>query len=76
MKNVTIALDEEIARWARVKAAEKDTSVSAIVEEMLREKMLRERAYDASMHRFLDRKPVKLRTLGDQYPSRQELHER
>jgi hypothetical protein len=76
MKNVTVALDEDLARWARTKAAEQDTSVSMLVREMLREKMLRERAYETAMHRFLARKPVKLRALGDQYPSREELHER
>jgi hypothetical protein len=38
MKNVTITLDEKVARWARIKAAEKDTSVSRLVGEMLREK--------------------------------------
>jgi hypothetical protein len=27
MKKVTITLDEEVARWARVKAAEEKTSV-------------------------------------------------
>jgi hypothetical protein len=76
MKNVTVALDEDLARWARTKAAEKDTSVSTLVREMLREKMLRDRAYESAMRRFLARKPVKLRAPGDHYPSREELHER
>ncbi len=76
MKNVTITLDEEVARWARIKAAEHDTSVSRLVGEMLREKMLREKAYETSMRRFLARKPVMLRASGDRYPSREELHER
>ena len=33
MKNVTITLDEEVARWARVMAAEQNTSVSRLVGE-------------------------------------------
>ena len=40
MKNVTITLDEEVARWARIRAAERDTSLSRLVGKLLREKML------------------------------------
>ena len=32
MKNVTITLDPEVARWARVYAAQHDTSVSLKIE--------------------------------------------
>ncbi len=39
MKNVTILLDEETVRWARIHAAEHNTSVSRLVGELLREKM-------------------------------------
>jgi hypothetical protein len=35
MKNITVALDEEIYRRARIKAAERDTSVSALVKGFL-----------------------------------------
>jgi len=38
MKNVTITLDEEVVRWTRIRAAEEDTSVSRLVDELLREK--------------------------------------
>ena len=76
MKNVTITLDEEVARWARIRAAEEETSVSKLVGEMLREKMLMEKSYEASMQRFLARKPVRLRGSKERYPSREELHER
>ena len=55
MKNVTITLDEKVARWARIKAAEQDTSVSRLVGEMLREKMMSERSYHSSMRRYLSR---------------------
>lgn len=37
MKNITVALDDETYRRARVRAAEKDTSVSAVVREFLME---------------------------------------
>ena len=35
MKNITVSVDDEIHRRARVKAAERDTSVSALVKQFL-----------------------------------------
>ncbi len=37
MKNITVSLDDETYRRARVKAAERDTSESALVEPFLPE---------------------------------------
>ena len=37
MKNITVSVDEEIYRKARIKAAEQDTSVSALVKRFLAE---------------------------------------
>lgn len=37
MKNITVSLDEETYRRARIIAAQRDTSVSALVKEFLRE---------------------------------------
>jgi hypothetical protein len=45
MKNVAITLDEEVARWARIMAAKKDTRVSRLAGEMRREKMIEEQHY-------------------------------
>ena len=36
MKNITVSVDEETHRLARIRAAELDTSVSALVREFLR----------------------------------------
>ena len=35
MKNITVAIDDEVHRRARIRAAELDTSVSAVVREFL-----------------------------------------
>ena len=35
MKNITVSVDEQIDRRARIKAAERDTSVSALVKDFL-----------------------------------------
>ena len=76
MKNVTMTMEEEVARWARIKAAEQDTSVSRLVGEMLREKMMNERSYHPSMQHYLSRKPHRLSKPGTRYPAREEIHER
>jgi len=76
MKNVTITLDEEVARWARIKAAEQETSISKLVGEMLREKMRNEQSYQSAMQRFLSQQPLRLSEPGTSYPNREELHER
>jgi plasmid stability protein len=75
MRNVTITLDEEVARWIRIRAAERETSVSRLVGEMLREMMKKQEGYEAAMRRYLADRPVELDPSGV-YPSRDELHER
>jgi predicted CopG family antitoxin len=37
MKNITVSVDDEVYRRARMKAAEQDTSVSALVKRFLAE---------------------------------------
>ena len=74
-RNVTITLDEETARWARLEAARRDTSVSKLVGALLREHMDRESSYEAAKDRFLAIEPRVLK-LGDHYPSRDETHRR
>jgi hypothetical protein len=74
LRNVTVTLDEQVARWARVEAARKETSVSRLLGRILRERMLEEGGYERAMRRALSRKPF-LKTDG-RYPSREEAHDR
>ena len=76
MKKVTIILDEEVARWARIRAAEEDKSLSRLVGELLREKMRDEENYRTSMKSYLAQSPRLLKKKGDTYPDREELHDR
>lgn len=76
MKNVTITLDEDVARWARIRAAERDTSLSRLVGEFLREKMAEEETYQTAMQQYLSQSPTALKDPRAKYPKRQELHER
>lgn len=52
MKNVTITLEEAVARWARIRAAERNTRVSRLVGEMLREHMAADDRYSTAMERY------------------------
>jgi hypothetical protein len=39
MKNVTVTLEEDVAHWVRVQAAEQHQSVARFLGELLRQKM-------------------------------------
>lgn len=76
LKNVTITLDERAARWARIKAAEADISLSRFLGGILEERMREEEEYETSMRRFLSVKPARLKASGSEYPRRDQIHER
>lgn len=76
MKNVTITLEEDVARWARVWAAEHDTSVSRLLGQTLKEKMLNEGAYSRSQNAYFSNLPKPLKKSSKPYPRRDELYER
>jgi hypothetical protein len=73
-RNVTVSLDEEVALWARLEAARRDTSVSRLLGEILKERMGEEKRYRKAMRSALARAPF-LRTDG-RYLSRDEIHGR
>lgn len=76
MRNVTITLEEDVARWVRVRAAKRETSVSRLVGEMLREHMRSEDAYEEARRQFFAVEPRTLRPAGTPLPAREELHDR
>jgi hypothetical protein len=41
LRNVTVTLEEDVAQWARIEAARRDTSVSRLLGELLKERMVR-----------------------------------
>lgn len=75
MKNITIKLDDDVAHWSKVWAAEHNTSVSRILGELLKQMRKDKTGYAKAMRQFLevDAQPVKN---AGKYPSRDELHER
>lgn len=76
MKNVTITLEEDVLRWAKVWAAGNDTSVSRMLGEELRRKMLSEQQYERARKRFQAAQIKPLKPVGTPYPRRESLYER
>jgi hypothetical protein len=76
LKNVTVTLDPETARWARMEAARRDTSLSRFLGAILRREMEGGEAYEMAMERFLLQTPEVHRADGRPLPTREELHDR
>jgi hypothetical protein len=74
LRNVTLTLEESVARWARIEAARHDTSVSRFLANILKERMKENDEYNAAKRRALARKPF-LKSDG-RYLSREEVHDR
>ena len=65
-----------MARWARIKAAKQNTSVSRLVGELLREKMIEEHKYQIAMQQYLSQSPNVLKPQGEKLPVREALYDR
>ncbi len=77
MKNITITLDDDTARWARISAAEREISVSRFVSELVHKDLRQSREYEEAMRRYLSKGPFKELTGPPQkYATRDELHDR
>ena len=76
MKNITITLPEEVARWLRVKAAESERSVSKWLAELLEGMQRQEDEYEVAMKRALSVKPRKMEWVDGRKPTREELYDR
>jgi hypothetical protein len=58
LRNITITVSEEAARWARRKAADEDTSVSKLVGRMIEDQMRRTNAYWLAFEKWKKIKPI------------------
>jgi hypothetical protein len=74
LRNITVTLGEELARWTRVEAARQELSVSRFLATILEERKQGRDRYDAAMKRALARKPF-LKSNG-KHLSREEVHDR
>lgn len=74
LKNVTVTLPEEVALWARKKAAEENTSVSRLLGRLLEAQMRSSDEYWEAYQAWKQLTPVDLNA-SDRL-SREEVHER
>jgi len=74
--NVTLTIDADLLREARILAAEEGTSVSGLLRDRLEELVRRHRAYDAARRRALARLRTGYDLQWSPPRSRDELHER
>jgi hypothetical protein len=74
LRNITITLEEDLARWARIEAARRDTSVSRFLAGLLKEQRNQKKDYERAMREALAREPF-LSSDGS-YLTREEAHDR
>ncbi len=75
MKNITIKLEDDVAHWSRIWAAEHNTSVSRILGDLLKQMKQEKTGYAIAMQQFFDGESQPMNE-AEKYPSRVELHER
>ena len=61
LKNVTVTVEEEALKWARRQAAEKGTSVSKLVGQMMEREMRNGDSYWKAYEEWKKLKPVRTR---------------
>lgn len=75
-QNITLALDKNLLKKARVLAAKRETSVSKLLSEQLAKIVSEDDQYEASKKRALSRLKKGLHLGGRILATRDELHER
>jgi hypothetical protein len=75
MKKVKFILDNEVARWARIRATERNVGISRLLRDMLREKMQEEEAYLLIMDQYLAAGPNILEKAEGNLPPQEAVHE-
>lgn len=74
LRNVTLTIEEELARWARIEAARQEMSVSRFLVAVLKKERVAKDNYATAKKRALGRKAF-LKT-DRKYLSGEEAHER
>ena len=75
-RNITLAVDEDLIRKARVLAARRSRSVSALLREELTRLVSDDQAYEAAKQAALERLQRGAHLGGGPLPARDELHDR
>jgi len=75
LRNLTLTLDEETFAKARVRAAERNLSLSRYIGELLKRELRHGDEYESAYRTWRAARPFALKG-GERYPNREELHER
>jgi len=75
-RNITLTLDEDLIRKARVLAARRNRSVSALLRDELSRLVAKDEAYENAKRAALARLEQGSHLGGGPLPSRDELHDR
>ncbi|ACY22170.1 hypothetical protein Gbro_2962 [Gordonia bronchialis DSM 43247] len=75
-RNITLSLPEELVRKAKVIAAERDTSVSALVAELVEHLAGGSEDFDRAWAHEIDRMTHSGMSVGDVTWTRDQLHDR
>ena len=76
LRNVTFTLDDETFAKARVRAAERNLSLSRFMSELLARELRHDDAYESAYRTWRAAKPFALKGPAQRYPKREELYER
>jgi hypothetical protein len=76
MKNITITLETDTAQRVRVRAAERNLSVSRYIGELVRKDIRESSEYQDAMKRYFSSNLVIRLQPGERYPTREELYDR
>jgi hypothetical protein len=75
-RNITLSLEEDLLKKAKLVAAKKDMSVSGLLAEQLSRVIMEEDQYETSRRRALARLKKGLHLGGRILATREQLHER
>ena len=76
LRNLTLTLDEETFAKARVRAAERNLSLSRFIGELLRRELRHDDEYESAYRTWRAARPFALKGAAERYPKREELHDR
>jgi len=76
LRNLTVTLDEETFSKARIRAAQRNVSLSRLIGELLRRELRHDDEYEAAYRTWRAAKPFALKGGAQRYPKREELYDR
>ena len=76
LRNLTVTLDEETFAKARVRAAQRNVSLSRFIGELLKRELRHDDEYEAAYRTWRAARPFALKGGAERYPKREERHDR